>query len=161
MNNLIDAKHALLTAEVGDSESTRLVMTLLTTTRQIDAVCTQLLSRHGLSEARYAALLAVNTTPGITPGDLAERLSVTGATVTGLLDGLVAAGLITRSVARTDRRRQELRVTTAAQTLLDTLTPLYSEWLGQLTAGVSAPDRNTVIEALRSIQGALRKAAGS
>ena len=47
-----------------NDEAARLVMTVLTTARRIDAACAELLARHDLSEGRLAALLAVSAEPG-------------------------------------------------------------------------------------------------
>lgn len=88
MINMIGVKQELLLSRLGNDEAARLVMTVLTTARRIDAACAELLARHDLLEGRLAALLAVSAEPGVTPRVLGDRLEVTSATVTGLLDRL-------------------------------------------------------------------------
>lgn len=64
MINMIGVKQELLLSRLGNDEAARLVMTVLTTARRIDAACAELLARHDLSEGRLAALLAVSAEPG-------------------------------------------------------------------------------------------------
>lgn len=60
MINMIGVKQELLLSrKLGNDEAARLVMTVLTTARRIDAACAELLARHDLLEGRLAALLAV------------------------------------------------------------------------------------------------------
>jgi DNA-binding MarR family transcriptional regulator len=54
-----------------------------------------------------------------TPAQLAEYAGVTRAAITSRLDRLVAAGLVTRSVDETDRRRVLVRPTAAGRALWD------------------------------------------
>lgn len=157
MNNLVDTKHALMLSEAGGGEPARLVMSLLSTTRQIDAACAALLSRYGLSEGLFAALLAINANPGITPGNLASQLLVTRATVTGLIDGLSKRNLVKRAAAPEDRRSQLLHVTASGSTLVGTLSTIYGTWMEQLTVGISSQQRTTVFEALDRVQGNVRR----
>ncbi|MEB4613653.1 MarR family winged helix-turn-helix transcriptional regulator [Leucobacter sp. M11] len=152
MNNLLGAKQELLLARIGEHDSARLVLSLLTTARQIDLACAELLAVHDLSEARLAALLAVSAEPGITPGGLAEQLEVTRATVTGLTDGLERLALLERGGNAGDRRSVTLRVTAAGETLLTELTPSYAQWLSQLGLGVTEADGRGALRALSAIQ---------
>lgn len=152
MNNLVDAKHNLMLSEAGGGEAARLVMTLLTTTRQIDAACAILLSRHGLSEGLFAALLAVKANPGITPGALAAQILVTRATVTGLVDGLSRRNLVERTADLADRRSQTLRVTGAGATLVQELSTIYAMWLEHLTVGITEQQRQAAFGVLDTVQ---------
>lgn len=152
MNNLMDAKHQLLLTQTGGGEPARLVLSLLTTTRKIDAACAELLSRHGLSEALFTALLAVNTHPGITPGKLADQILVTRATVTGLLDGLAKRGLLERTADPSDRRSQTLQATTAGARLVDELSTIYATWMEQLTTGITEQQRTLTLQLLKTLQ---------
>lgn len=152
MNNLLGVKQELLLSRVGDDDAGRLIMTLLTTARRIDAACTDLLAEYELSEGRLAALLALSAEPSITPGALAERLQVTRATVTGLLDGLERHALVERGGSTSDRRSLSLRATPVGEALITALTPQYAEWLHQLGSGISAEDHEVVLRAMTAIQ---------
>lgn len=152
MNTLVGAKQELLLSRLGDDASGRIIMTLLTTARQIDAACAVLLADYALSEGRLAALLAIADTPGITPGALATRVDVTRATVTGLIDGLERQALVSRGGDPTDRRSLSLTLTPAGDKLLTALTPQYAQWLGALGDGLSTEDQRVLLRALGVIQ---------
>jgi DNA-binding MarR family transcriptional regulator len=152
MSNVIGIKQELLLSRLGDDEAARLVMTVLTTARRIDAACAELLARHDLSEGRLAALLAASAEPGITPRALSDRLEVTSATVTGLLDRLERDGLIVRQPHATDRRTHTLTTTTAGEQLIGELVPVYADWLRQLGAGIGATERDGAALVLAAVQ---------
>ncbi|MDH6197445.1 MarR family transcriptional repressor of emrRAB [Mycobacterium frederiksbergense] len=152
MNGLVGAKLELLLSRIGDDEAGRLVMAVLATARRIDAACADILSRYDISEGRLAALLAVSADPGVAPGALADRLEVTRATVTGLLDGLERRGLIQRGGNAGDRRSLTLRTTPLGEHLIATLTPLYADWLHHLETGIGADEHATVLRTMAVIQ---------
>ncbi|WP_326549264.1 MarR family winged helix-turn-helix transcriptional regulator [Micromonospora sp. NBC_01813] len=59
-------------------------------------------------------LAALTASPGITAGELAQRLAVTSGAVTRMTDRLAERGYVRRSVDPADRRRVLLEVTGAA-----------------------------------------------
>lgn len=152
MNAMIDTKHALLLERAGGGLAAELVMGLLTTARRIDAECAALLEPHGLSEGRFAALLAISAEPGAAPARIAERLGVTRATVTGLVDGLARAGWAVREPDPSDRRALILRSTSAGEALLAELAPRYGTWLQRLTDGIGSDTATVCADALTAIQ---------
>lgn len=99
-----------------------------------------------------AALLAVSSEPGITPRDLAARLEVTSATVTGLLDRLDRDRLIERHPHATDRRTHTLETTPAGERLITELVPVYADWLRRLGAGIGTAERDNTAHVLAAVQ---------
>ncbi|QUY61675.1 MarR family winged helix-turn-helix transcriptional regulator [Gulosibacter molinativorax] len=152
MTSVLDAKHQLLHDRTGGGGSADLVLGLLTTARMIDTACAALLNEYGLSEGRLAVLLAVAETPGSTPARIADRIGVTRATITGLTDGLVTAGLLSRGADQRDRRSLTLHITTAGQQLIDTLAPQYASWLTDIVRGVARDDTSATITTLTAMQ---------
>lgn len=71
------------------------------------------LARRGLSEAKFCTLtLLVGDAPAPwTPSDLAHHAGVTRATMTEVLDQMVNAGWVTRTLSDEDRRKWVLRLT--------------------------------------------------
>ena len=68
----------------------------------------------GLQDFEYETLhaLMIRETPGrASPGELAQELQVSGAGVTGRLDGLEKKGWVKRAPGAEDRRRVEVEVT--------------------------------------------------
>jgi DNA-binding MarR family transcriptional regulator len=72
------------------------------------------LADAGLQDFEYDTLhkLMIRDTPGrASPGDLGRDLGVSGAGMTGRLDGLEKRGFIKRTPAPDDRRRVDIEVT--------------------------------------------------
>ncbi|MGL3806467.1 MarR family winged helix-turn-helix transcriptional regulator [Paeniglutamicibacter sp. R2-26] len=155
MKSLMGVKQELFVTRLKGGESAQVVMALLATARRIDADCALILSDYELSEGRLAVLLAVSENPGITPAELAARLDVKRATITGLLDGLERQGLVTRAGGATDRRTISVHIADAGELIIETLAPVYSAWLDSLVVGIDARDRAAVVRALTTISGRL------
>ena len=58
----------------------------------------------GLTTAQLRVMFYVKEQPGVTAGELANRLSVTPPTISGIVDRLVKLGLIRRDDDSADRR---------------------------------------------------------
>ncbi len=75
----------------------------------------------GLQDFEYETLhrLMIRDTPGrASPGDLAHDLGVSGAGITGRLDGLEKRGFLKRTPAAGDRRRVDIEVTREGAAIL-------------------------------------------
>ena len=70
----------------------------------LGAVMTQHLAKEGLTDARAHLLWELQRSGPTTQRALAEAMKVSPRNVTGLLDGLVVAGFVTRQPHPTDRR---------------------------------------------------------
>lgn len=136
MNSAMDVKLQLLAHHLGQDETVELVMSVLATARKVDDACMQILSEYGLSESRFAVLLALSDAGESSPAALAERLGVTRATITGLLDGLVGSKLVLKRPDPTDRRSQVVTMSDDAKNLVEKLLPIYRQWLGDVAKGV-------------------------
>jgi DNA-binding MarR family transcriptional regulator len=136
MSDLLGTRQDLLLRWLGGEDGAQLAMGLLATARRIDNRYNELLAEHDLSGGRFAALLAVDETAGITPAQLAEQLQVKRATITGLIDGLVKRGLVLRGSDESDRRVQTLTTTAAGHQRVQEVLPLVQTWLDGLISGI-------------------------
>lgn len=73
----------------------------------------------GLQHTEHAALVWIANRRHTTPGDLAHLLGRSRPAITGLLDRLHTAGLITRNAVEHDRRVTRIDLTPRAIALLD------------------------------------------
>ena len=91
------------------------------------------LSKHDLLQGRWWVLILLMREDSVTstPSILAEKLGVTRATMTGLLDSLEQNGLVTRVFAIEDRRSVNIKLTSAGQAKLDAVMPDYYRRLKQ------------------------------
>lgn len=77
----------------------------------------QELEPHGISTAEWSALRVLWMQEGVTQVELAERMRVEKASLTGVLSGLEAKRLILRARNLDDRRKINLRLTPAGRGL--------------------------------------------
>jgi DNA-binding MarR family transcriptional regulator len=111
-------------------------------------------ARHGLSPGRYSVLMELyQAKAGLAPSEVAARIGVTRATVTGLIDGLVREGLATLDAAEgADRRRKAVRLSARGRRLLERLLPgLFARMVG-LLAPLSERERRTLQRLLLKIE---------
>lgn len=89
-------------------------------------------SSHGISSAQLFALRSIDSSPGGSLRDLADRTLTTQSTVSEVVARLFAQGLITRHPSSADRRRTELRVSPNGRKILESAPSTIQE---QLAAG--------------------------
>lgn len=108
------------------------------------------LQRYGLTSARFAVLLTLVSAPDRrrTPSDLADRINVRRPTLTGIVDGLVAAGLVRRDADPERRRNQWVELTAAGRKTILAAAPDHFTRLAAATGAFSAPEQATLRRAL-------------
>lgn len=78
-------------------------------------------ARHGMPIGEFEALLHVAMAGKILQKDLAERLFLTRAGATRLIDRLQVAGLVSRTSSSDDRRAKFVSLTAAGRTTFDSM----------------------------------------
>lgn len=101
------------------------------------------LSQHDLLQGRWWVLILLMREESLTatPSVLAEKLGITRATMTGLLDGLAQGGLVQRVYSQQDRRSVHITLTAAGQARLDVVMPDYYTRLKQCMQGLNEMQR--------------------
>ena len=104
----------------GDATATECAQNLMLAAGRFTDADTRALSRHGLSIAARILLATIEGagTP-LAANVLAERLLVTGASITSLVDTLERKGLVRRVRSAQDRRVVLIELTDAAQPVID------------------------------------------
>jgi len=95
----------------------------------------------GIEPQQHQALLAVKGFPGrdwVTVGELAERLQIRHHSAVGLVNRLVAQGLLARGAAPTDRRQVHVTLTEHGAALLAQLSEVHKEELFRLGPELTA-----------------------
>jgi DNA-binding MarR family transcriptional regulator len=126
-----------------DPEAAELVASLQAAMRSLDAMRERHLEGYNLSQGKLYVLgyllneeVKQNPPPGAS--DIADGLSVTPATITGLLDGLERDGYVERRRSARDRRALLIHMTEKGRTFLDEYMPQQSRrlktWLAPLTS---------------------------
>jgi DNA-binding MarR family transcriptional regulator len=112
----------------GDPSATECAQNLLLASSRFTEADTRGLRRHGLSIAARITLATIEGAGEPLPANvLAERLLVTGASITSLVDTLERRGLVRRVRPDNDRRIVLIELTDAAQ-------PVIDSYLAEVTA---------------------------
>ena len=118
------------------------------------AALERILGRCGLSQGRFLTLIVLNRDPReeFTPSDLAERVGVTRATMTGLLDTLARDGWVERVQHGGDRRRVVVRLTQEGLENLGGILPPYYQAISSIMAGLSREEHTALVEVLSKVR---------
>lgn len=115
-----------------------------------------LFSGLGLSPGRYAVLMALDVhRPSLAPSQIADHLSVTRATVTGLIDGLERDGLVVQQADGADRRRKTISLTAKGEALINQALPEVFQSMADLTSPLTLEERRTAVRLLGKIEDGL------
>src|ERR1700743_318468 len=105
----------------------------------------------GLTPTQAGVLRVLARQPGMNQRDLAGRLGAVQSRVVVLIDGLEAAGLVTRMRSTTDRRNYALHLTDQGRETLGRLRTIAEEHEAALTTGLSETQRATLAELLSTL----------
>jgi DNA-binding MarR family transcriptional regulator len=120
------------------------------------ATANQALRHHRLSPAgRQALAILDGAGDPLSPTVIAERLLVTTASVTSLLDTLERRSLVTRSPDPDDRRRVLVALTSDGKRAVDEFLPQMVALQTAMVAGLSEPRRRQLLESLSAIRDAI------
>lgn len=101
-----------------------------------------------LTQVQYAALNALAEWRSIDQGTLAGLIAYDRVTISGVVDRLVAKGLVSRSVNAKDRRARKLDITPAGQAMLEVAGPIVRRIQRQILGGLSAEERGVFLSLL-------------
>ena len=112
----------------------------------------------GLTQARWHALLVLSKNrEGLTQRELAERIGVEGPTLVRQLDDLQRQGLVERCPVKGDRRVNNVRLTPAAEPLIQELTAVVDALRDELLQDVSNEELATAVGVLRRVNARLEE----
>ena len=124
-------------------DSLRLWLRLLTCTLLIETEVRARLRRDfAVTLPRFDLLAQLERHPqGLKMGELSRRMMVTGGSVTGLTDQLVAEGWVRRTATPADRRAYVVKLTAAGKRAFDKMASAHEAWVVELLDGLSAKER--------------------
>lgn len=153
-----DADLGFVATGMGSALETMLVFNLLRTHSYLGPFIDSDLRRQQVTAAQFNALLVLRDAGagGLRMGEIGRRLVVTKSNVTGLVDRLEQQGLARRT-ARPDRRATCVSITDAGVALLDGIIPQHTQWLAELTRGLTPAEKRTLIGLLTKLRRLLRR----
>lgn len=124
--------------------------------REFDAALEQHYQAYGLSRGRWQVLMALyksDSEDGLTPAELADWVGVTRAAVTGLVDGLVDSGYVTRGDTGEDRRTYRVLLTPRATDFLASVLPDHLRRMQDLMHALTPAERTTFVDLIEKLRG--------
>jgi DNA-binding MarR family transcriptional regulator len=119
----------------------------------------RLRDQFGVTLPRFDLMAQLDRAPqGMTLGELSQRMMVSNGNVTGLVDRLVAQGLVNRRPSPHDRRAQIVSLTTEGQRAFRAMARANGDWIGEMFADLSADERDKLMTLLAKTKTSARKA---
>jgi DNA-binding MarR family transcriptional regulator len=122
-------------------------------TRAIDLHSKQLASAFGLTGPQLVCLRVIGRRKFITPSEIAREVSLSQATVTGIVDRLAARQLVTRERSEEDRRLVTVTITDAGKALVENAPSPLQEKFAERLRQLSEEERAIVGLVLNKIVG--------
>jgi DNA-binding MarR family transcriptional regulator len=138
-------------------EHASLAIRLGSTTSRLFERLDAYLARDGLSFGRVAVMLQLMRyrSTGLTPSELADKIGVTRATITGLLDRLAREGFVERAEHPSDRRSHVVHLTTSGFAKLAWVLPRHAGRVRTLLKTITAEERKVLVRVVAKIESAL------
>jgi DNA-binding MarR family transcriptional regulator len=145
-----------------DHQALRLWLRLLACTNRVEEPLRKRLREQfdGTSLPRFDLMAQLDRHPqGLKMRELSRRLMVTGGNVTGLVDKLVAEGLLERRNDSADRRVFSVLLTPEGKRQFRTMARAHEEWVVELFAGLDARQQAALFELLGRLKETLPQQA--
>lgn len=138
----------------------RLWLRLLTCTTMMEALIRgRLRERFDVTLPRFDLLAQLARAPeGMTLGDISRRMMVSNGNVTGLIERLVADGLVIRTPRPTDRRTVTVRLTADGQRDFAAMAAEHQGWVAEGFADLSSSDIDGLMRLLARLKQSVRMA---
>ncbi len=145
-------------ASSADRKEIRTWLRLLTCTNLIERELRARLNREFQTTLPRFDVLAQleRESAGLTMGQISARMMVTGGNLTGVVDRLVADGLVERLLAPGDRRSNIVRLTALGRRTFERMAAVHHETLHGLLDGLARDDLDGLLGALDRLKQTLR-----
>ncbi|WP_322907713.1 MarR family transcriptional regulator [Paenibacillus campi] len=137
-----------------DVPATEMLLLFMRTSFNMFRVSSEGFEQFGISPGKYALLILLyrHLDKGLPASELAERASVTKATVTGLVERLERDGLVRRRNHASDRRISIIYLSEQGLELMERLLPVHFRSASYLMSGLSETERTLLLELIGKIE---------
>ena len=132
----------------------RLWIRLLRASRLIEGVARERLkTQFDATLPRFDVMAALFRKPdGMLMSEISRFLMVSNGNVTGIVDRLVADGLVARSQRNGDRRTSFITLTRKGRAAFAAMAAAHESWVDELLGGISARDAEQMSAKLKSFR---------
>jgi len=148
--------------EVEQKDSYLAIRTIIELTKTYD-VLEDIMGRHfarfGLSLPKFNALMQLRHAGdrGLALSELGERMYVSKANITGLIDRMERDSLVVRENDPLDRRVFRAKLTTKAQNLIKDILPIHVVFTHEAMSGLTADEKEIFIALLQKLRPGMEK----
>lgn len=111
-----------------------------------------------LTPSQFDILATLGNTAGMPFKELGEKTLITKGTLTGVVERLVAKGLVQRTASATDGRSQIVQLTAQGDALFQQHFPAHLDYVGQALQALSETEMQTLTTGLRNLRNAFSHA---
>jgi MarR family transcriptional regulator, organic hydroperoxide resistance regulator len=129
-----------------------LILLITRTTLQIRAAVQHALADYGLQRPWNLVLDALAAEDGLTPGQIAEHLQVSGPTAVKMAQRMEAKGLVERRRDGPDGRLVRVYLTPHGRDIQSPVRRAVDRVSARAVAGLTAGERNAITEALTKVR---------
>lgn len=108
-------------------------------------------ARHGITATQLNVLKLLEAVGKLSLSELSRRMAATNSTVTGIIDRMVAAGLVVREQSAEDRRVWTIAMTDAGRALSRKIEVAPWDLLRQALDDLPADELNRLIDTLTKV----------
>ncbi len=135
-----------------DSSALYANLLVLKIANELENYMDSLLAPYNLSAGRVTLLFMLNNAPeGLMPSELSNKVGVTQATISGLLNGLEKAELVKREMHQKDGRSFVIKISEKGEALLKELIPIWSPKISEFWRTISAQELDQIGGALEKL----------
>lgn len=149
-------------AEVDHKAELRLWLRLLTCATLIETEVRRRLHRQFKETLpRFDLMAQLDKAPaGMTLGELSQRMMVSNGNVTGLVERLLAAGLLDRRPAANDRRAQMVSLTAEGRRAFRAMARAHENWIAAAFAELNREEMDALMRLLAKTKRSTRASIG-
>jgi DNA-binding MarR family transcriptional regulator len=139
-----------LKAEPISRQKLRLWLRLLKTSRAVEAELRERLRvNFGTTLPKFDVMAALERDPdGLTMTELSRFLMVSNGNVTGIVDRLVAEGLVVRRAHEQDRRSTFVRLTAKGTRQFAAMAKAHEAWIAEILAHITVEEAQSIMALL-------------
>lgn len=144
---------------IADFDTINAVLTLKRTATDLENFAASYCKQADLSPGRLNVLMALNASPdkAMALSEIGEYLVVTRPNITGLIDSLVADGLVKRVDHPDDRRMVLGQLTPAGREFMRTFVPFHHRALNAIMSVMTKQDKRQLVSLLDKLRAHLHE----
>lgn len=120
---------------------------------QLDRAMNEALAPHGLTIQKFAILMTLIESDGLTQTELGSRFSAPAYAITRVIDGLETDGFLQRRLHPTSRRTNTVHATAKLIDLAPTLLGIVKDVNGRMLEALDPQERDATLRLLAGILG--------